>query len=247
MREARCSVWAPRISPGWQIFHQVLVFLLCRKAYFHRRISPLCVHSSFTVLVFTFAFRLCTILAVSRIWRDSGWECLTLPWKYLGCLPLGADTFPWYSFPISVRQKGASKSCGQASDKLAFVCGVFFKPGAKTATISSFQWSSWREGSRLYSGLHNHWPVQKSSKVEEEGFKAHCSESSCAHWSKRLLSPTVGAPGGGQGGGNRLVNTGAAEVTAWGQPQKNLSHEWGQRPLLVLFTTSPASNYVHKL
>ena len=132
MREARCRVWAPLISPGWQIFHQVLVFLLCRKAYFHRRISPLCVHSSFTVLVFTFAFCLCTVLAVSRIWRDSGWERLTLPWKYLRCLPVGADTFPWYSFPISVRQKGANKSCGHASDKLVFVWGIFFKPGAKT-------------------------------------------------------------------------------------------------------------------
>lgn len=83
MQEAWCRVWAPLISAGWQIFHQVLVFLPCRKAYFHRRISPLCVHSSFTVLVFTFAFCLCTVLAVSRIWRGSGWECLTLPWKYV--------------------------------------------------------------------------------------------------------------------------------------------------------------------
>lgn len=60
--------WAPPlITPGWQIFHQVIVFLLWRKAYFHRRISPLCAHSWFTVSVFTFAFYLCIILSVSRI------------------------------------------------------------------------------------------------------------------------------------------------------------------------------------
>lgn len=108
MREARCSVWAPLISPGWQIFHQVLVFLLCRKAYFHRRISPLCVHSSFTVLVFTFASRLCTILAVSRIWRDSGWECLPYPSLKIPRVPASRS---WHISLVFLSHLCKAKAC----------------------------------------------------------------------------------------------------------------------------------------
>ena len=79
----------------------------------------------------------------------------------------------------------------------------------------------------MQSGLHNHWPVQKSSKAEEEeGFKAHCSENSCARWSKRLLSPTAGVRRGGRGGENCLVNTGAEEMIAGDTPSRiNLMNE----------------------
>lgn len=92
------------------------------------------------------------------------------------CLPVGADTLPWYSFPISVRQKGASKSCGQASGKLVFV--KYHLNGARTVQQSVH--FSGVPGERVPDVV---WTaVPKSSKVEEkEVFKAHCSENSCAH------------------------------------------------------------------
>lgn len=53
--------------PNCRALSRFLFFLLRRKACFHRRISPLCVPPLFTVLVFTSAFYLRIILAVSRI------------------------------------------------------------------------------------------------------------------------------------------------------------------------------------
>lgn len=151
------------------------------------------------------------------------------------CLPVGADTLPWYSFPISVRQKGASKSCGQASGKLVFV--KYHLNGARTVQQSVH--FSGVPGERVPDVV---WTaVPKSSKVEEkEVFKAHCSENSCAHWSKRLLlSPTMGVLRRGRW--ELLGKLEHQECQPGPPPAEYNLHEWGQRPLLVLLTMSPAS------
>lgn len=238
-REAPCSLLAP--TPGWQSFQQVLVFLLWREAHFHRRISPLCVCSLVTVFVFTFAFYLCIILAVSRMWRDSGLDSLAPPWPYLWFLPTGWHT-SLGSLHVFVEGKAASRSCRQASDNLVFVYGIFFKFSAETLCNNKLRPVELVPGERVpgQHGLRNHWPISKVKEVDALlGWlgSPRPREQLGPLKQDELLSTR------GSGFGNRLVKPGAAKEVTWqGLPQQNIisTNEQRQRPLLALFTRSPA-------